>query len=98
MGNGWYTNRIVQPQARAEVSLLKWSYQDQIIDLARQFGLDVVAEGIETRDQFETLKRLGCDRLQGFWFNRPVTAQELEPLLELKNGAPKSLMLDSTAE
>jgi EAL domain-containing protein (putative c-di-GMP-specific phosphodiesterase class I) len=69
-----------------------------IIDLARQFGLDVVAEGVETREQFETLKGLGCDRLQGFWFNRPVTAEELEPLLKLKNGAPRSLMPDSTAE
>ena len=63
-----------------------------IIDLARQFGLDVVAEGVETRDQFETLKRLGCDRLQGFWFNRPLEAQELEPLLRRHDGPIQTLM------
>jgi EAL domain-containing protein (putative c-di-GMP-specific phosphodiesterase class I) len=63
-----------------------------IIDLARELGLDVVAEGIETRDQFETLKRLGCDRLQGFWFNRPLEAQELEMLLQRVDGPIRTLM------
>jgi diguanylate cyclase (GGDEF)-like protein/PAS domain S-box-containing protein len=63
-----------------------------IIDLARQFGLDVVAEGVETREQFETLKRLGCDRLQGFWFNRPLEAQALEPLLQRHDGPIRTLL------
>jgi diguanylate cyclase len=63
-----------------------------IIDLARQLGLDVVAEGVETRNQFETLKRLGCDRLQGFWFNRPLEAQELEAFLQRHDGPLRTLM------
>jgi diguanylate cyclase (GGDEF)-like protein/PAS domain S-box-containing protein len=63
-----------------------------IIDLARELGLDVVAEGIETRNQFETLKRLGCDRLQGFWFNRPLEAQAIEKLLQRDGGPIRTLM------
>ena len=63
-----------------------------IVDLARQFGLDVVAEGVETRSQFETLKRLGCDRLQGFWFNRPLEAVQIEELLQRRGGLTRTLM------
>jgi diguanylate cyclase (GGDEF)-like protein/PAS domain S-box-containing protein len=63
-----------------------------IIDLARQFDLDVVAEGIETREQYETLRRLGCDRLQGFWFNRPLEAQAMQLLLQRTDGPVRSLL------
>ena len=63
-----------------------------IIDLARQFDLDVVAEGVETREQYETLRRLGCDRLQGFWFNRPLGAQAMELLLQRTTGPLRSLL------
>jgi diguanylate cyclase (GGDEF)-like protein/PAS domain S-box-containing protein len=66
-----------------------------IIDLARQFDLDVVAEGIETREQYETLRRLGCDRLQGFWFNRPLEAQAMELLLQRTDGPKRSLLPNS---
>jgi EAL domain-containing protein (putative c-di-GMP-specific phosphodiesterase class I) len=63
-----------------------------IVDLARELGLDVVAEGVETRNQFEILKRLGCDRLQGFWFNRPLETQELEAFLQRVDGPIRTLM------
>nr|WP_321464409.1 EAL domain-containing protein [uncultured Desulfobulbus sp.] len=43
-----------------------------IISLARTLGLGVIAEGVETRDQFERLRLLHCDRAQGFMFSRPV--------------------------
>ena len=47
-----------------------------IIDLARNLGLQVVAEGVEGTDVCELLAELGCDRVQGFLFGRP---QELVP-------------------
>ena len=52
-----------------------------IVDLARALNLHTVAEGIETREQLETLKTLGCQTGQGFLFSRPVPAAEIPPLL-----------------
>jgi EAL domain-containing protein (putative c-di-GMP-specific phosphodiesterase class I) len=42
-----------------------------IISLAHRLGISVVAEGVETREQAEALRRLGCDRGQGYLFGRP---------------------------
>jgi diguanylate cyclase (GGDEF)-like protein/PAS domain S-box-containing protein len=45
-----------------------------IISLGRALGLRLVAEGVETRSQLDELRRLGCDRAQGFMFARPRPA------------------------
>lgn len=47
-----------------------------IITLAHSLNLGVIAEGVETVDQFECLRKLGCDAVQGYLFSRPVTAEE----------------------
>ncbi|MFC5580062.1 EAL domain-containing protein [Rhodanobacter terrae] len=52
-----------------------------IIALARNFGLGVVAEGVETELQRDLLVRLGCDSLQGYWLYRPLTGGEATSLL-----------------
>ncbi len=41
----------------------------------------VTAEGVETREQFERLRRDGCDEVQGYYFSRPVPASEVAGLL-----------------
>ena len=48
-----------------------------IITLAEQMGIDFVAEGVETQEQFEFLKSQGCRRFQGFLFSRPEPASAL---------------------
>jgi diguanylate cyclase (GGDEF)-like protein len=48
-----------------------------VIDIARHFGLQVTAEGVETQPQYEHLRLLGCDRFQGFLLARPETAERL---------------------
>jgi diguanylate cyclase len=48
-----------------------------IVRLAHALGLRVVAEGVETAEQRDTLRELGCDELQGYYFARPVPAQAL---------------------
>jgi len=57
-----------------------------IIELARVLGMDVVAEGIETREQYLRLRELGCRFGQGFLFARPLTAEKITHLLELPGG------------
>ncbi len=47
------------------------------IDLARNLGLRVVAEGVETRAVWDTLQRLGCDLAQGFFLGRPMPAKHV---------------------
>ncbi|WP_344617147.1 bifunctional diguanylate cyclase/phosphodiesterase [Dactylosporangium salmoneum] len=45
-----------------------------IVDLARSLGLITVAEGVETEEHAELLRRLGCDRVQGYLLGRPAPA------------------------
>ncbi len=52
-----------------------------MIFLAHEFGLKVVAEGVETREQLEMLLHLECEEYQGYFFSRPVSAADLVPML-----------------
>jgi diguanylate cyclase (GGDEF)-like protein/PAS domain S-box-containing protein len=54
---------------------------DAIIAMARTLHLTVIAEGVETRPQFELLRRLGCDEVQGYYFSAPVPKDEAAVLL-----------------
>ena len=46
------------------------------IDLGHNLGLEVVAEGVETASSISLLQPLGCDTLQGYYFTKPLSAQE----------------------
>jgi len=52
-----------------------------IISLAHSLELKVVAEGVESEDQYGVLRTLGCDVNQGFLFHRPMTSEAIESLL-----------------
>jgi EAL domain-containing protein (putative c-di-GMP-specific phosphodiesterase class I) len=54
-----------------------------IVELARVLGMDVVAEGIETREQYDLLRQLGCRFGQGYLFSRPVPAKVISEMLQL---------------
>jgi diguanylate cyclase (GGDEF)-like protein len=67
------------PEGRALISA--------IIYLAHEFKLKVVAEGVEEQRQLDILASLDCDEYQGYFFSRPVSAQDLVPMLsELSAG------------
>jgi diguanylate cyclase (GGDEF)-like protein len=51
------------------------------IAFARALGLVVTAEGVETQEQLELLRTMGCDRAQGFYFSRPLEASAMAELL-----------------
>jgi EAL domain-containing protein (putative c-di-GMP-specific phosphodiesterase class I) len=54
-----------------------------IIELARVLGMDVVAEGVETCEQYRLLRQLGCRFGQGYLFARPLSAEAITGLLRL---------------
>ncbi|MEO1589804.1 MAG: EAL domain-containing protein [Cyanobacteria bacterium J06632_22] len=53
-----------------------------IINLGHQLGMTVVAEGIETESQLQHLRQLGCDYGQGYFFAKPLNAQQATELLQ----------------
>lgn len=48
--------------------------------MAHGMGLVVVAEGVETQEQVDRLRKIECDLVQGYFFARPMPAAELEEL------------------
>ena len=52
------------------------------IALAKDLGMNVIAEGVEENDQLECLKGLKCDVIQGFLFSRPVEKADFERKLD----------------
>ncbi len=57
------------------------SLVEEIIRIGRRMNLTVVAEGVETQDQLDRLTEKGCDRIQGYFFSRPLPPEELEQFL-----------------
>ena len=52
-----------------------------IIDLAHNLGLQVVAEGVETEEALNQLRKQGCDEVQGYLISRPVPLADLLPFV-----------------
>ena len=50
--------------------------------LARDFGMNLIAEGVEERDQLNRLKAMGCKLIQGYYFSKPLPADEIHQLLQ----------------
>ena len=57
-----------------------------IIDIAKYLDVPVIAEGVETKEQVEFIKNLGCDIIQGFYFSKPIQKEEYEKfIIDRKN-------------
>ena len=69
------------PEDRDNLEIVKAT-----ISLANTFGLKTVAEGVETEEQVELLKDLGCDYAQGFYFGKPMPAEEFEEFVRSWGG------------
>ena len=53
-----------------------------VLDTARFLTVPVVAEGVETEEQYSLLRKAGCAVIQGYYFSRPLPAEEFEALLQ----------------
>ena len=53
-----------------------------VMDIAKYLGMAVVAEGVETGDQVEFLKSVGCQLIQGYYFSKPLPAEEFAKYVE----------------
>lgn len=69
------------PQDRTARTLV-----ETIMALARAFDMDVVAEGVETREQLDLLTSINCDQAQGYLMSRPVPADQFVAMLQAGNG------------
>jgi EAL domain-containing protein (putative c-di-GMP-specific phosphodiesterase class I) len=67
--------RNLQPGAKEQALC------EAIVAMAHKLGIAVVAEGIETEEQHQLLKRIGCDFGQGYLFAAPITLGELLALV-----------------
>ncbi|HLL16334.1 MAG TPA: EAL domain-containing protein, partial [Pyrinomonadaceae bacterium] len=52
-----------------------------IVSLAQNLGMNVIAEGVETKEQLAALRKLGCENGQGYFFSKPVNAKAAENLI-----------------
>jgi EAL domain-containing protein (putative c-di-GMP-specific phosphodiesterase class I) len=57
-----------------------------MIEIARLLDVPVIAEGVETKEQVDLLKKMGCDVIQGYYFSKPLTAEDFSALIAAENG------------
>lgn len=105
--DGIKIDRSFIAQLDKDSGLKEYEIVKLIISLANKLGLDVTAEGVETEEQYRVVEQLGCDEIQGYFFSRPLSLNELEPALEVmysqhvaltKEGAKHHLLEPSLSE
>lgn len=64
---------VTNPQSRGIV--------EAVVFLARELGIETIAEGVETRDQFDAIRETGCDYAQGYLFGKAMPAGEIEAVV-----------------
>ena len=102
-GTGYASLRYLQllPISQLKVdksfinSLLQQEKLQSLVKGLIQFGhslnIGVVAEGVETEEQYTVLKQMGCDSIQGYYVSKPVSANEIEFLLNKETKTVKNI-------
>jgi EAL domain-containing protein (putative c-di-GMP-specific phosphodiesterase class I) len=79
-----FTERLCRPHGTGSIV-------DAIISMGHSLGLEVVAEGVETEEQWSYLRELKCDIVQGYLFSNPLPAEEAAALLRHGRLIPGSI-------
>ena len=56
-----------------------------LINLSHHMNLEIVAEGVETKEQSQFLQQQGCDEVQGYYYSKPMQKQEIENLFTIQH-------------
>ena len=54
---------------------------ESIVSMTKRLGMPIIVEGVETKEQYDSLKDLGCEYVQGFYFSRPIGVEKFKALL-----------------
>lgn len=54
---------------------------EQVVSMVNKLGLGLLAEGVETKDQIDLLRSIGCDHVQGYYYAKPMPADEFFAML-----------------
>ncbi len=60
---------------------MEYEITDAIVNLMNKLGLDTIAEGIETDEQLEMIRKINCKTIQGYLTGRPMPKQDCERLI-----------------
>lgn len=58
---------------------------EQVVSMADKLQLDVLVEGVETKEQVDLLKNIDCDQVQGYYYAKPMPEEEFFELLTEQN-------------
>ncbi|WP_269845721.1 EAL domain-containing protein [Salipaludibacillus keqinensis] len=86
----YYLKKFALTQLKIDQSFVRDIFIDKstqdivitIISMAHHLDIEVIAEGVETKEQLDFLKRHGCDEAQGYYFYKPMPAEELNEILK----------------
>ena len=67
-------------QGAAQGSAESLAIINAVVAMAKSLQMTTTAEGVETADEAELIRNLGCDKIQGFYFGRPMTAEDARGL------------------
>ncbi|AEI45780.1 putative bifunctional diguanylate cyclase/phosphodiesterase [Paenibacillus mucilaginosus] len=95
--------RIMPDTLKIDRSFIRGLDQDEsnasivqaLITMAHSLKLKVVGEGVETEEELLSMRRFGCDEIQGYYYSKPLPLAELEALLK---GAPSAASSDEDRE
>lgn len=63
---------------------------EYVVAMAKKLELGLLAEGVETKEQVELLSKIGCDRVQGYYFAKPMPQEEFFAMLLSDRGLDKA--------
>ncbi|WP_166542074.1 bifunctional diguanylate cyclase/phosphodiesterase [Paenibacillus lutrae] len=81
-----FVNKVTQSEDDAVIA-------SSIIAMAQSLKLEVIAEGVETAEQFDFLRRRACTEMQGYFFSRPLPAGEIVELLRCTEEAEQAAIV-----